>query len=389
MGRLRIAAAWFFLTLLSIACGAPAPIDPPLPDLSAVDPEIVRAVESFRADVLRRPHDVVAWSRLGERYRAQYWFAEAALCYARCEQLEPGKFRWPYLVGKSLLLEDAEAAAAAFERALALDASYAPAHLLYGQILARLGRDDEADRAFQAALESAPQLAAAHLGRGQLAAAAGSNDAALQHLRRAQELDPRDGRVDVALAALLHSAGRIEIAERYAQQARSRLRRRPALDDPRARLDVEPLGAFALGRRGRSLLSSGRPTEALPLLRRAVEIAPDRDGPRVALGLCWAMLGRPEPAEQELREAVRLHPGNPEAQRALGRLLSQSKGDRLIEGIGHLRSAIEREPMDLESRILLVQLLARADRPGEADRELRALTEIDPEHPALRNLSPR
>src|SRR5947209_3043949 len=95
---------------------APAP---PAVSFADVDPEVARAVEAAREEVRRRPYSAAAWGRLGQVLHAHRYQAEADLCFAHAERLDPDDPRWPYLQGLDLRHDDPEAAVRHLERAVA------------------------------------------------------------------------------------------------------------------------------------------------------------------------------------------------------------------------------------------------------------------------------
>ena len=165
-------AALLLLVLACVGCDtAPPGLPMPRPDLSRAEPEVAHAVREAQAEVAEAPGSAAAWGRLGDRYRSNLWLDEAARCYEQAERLEPDESRWPHRVGRSLYFTDPAAAAAAFERALALDADYAPTYVFYGRTLMRLNRDGAARQAFERAARLDPDDAHARVGLGQLALA--------------------------------------------------------------------------------------------------------------------------------------------------------------------------------------------------------------------------
>src|SRR5579859_5972390 len=71
--------------------------EPPRPDLSDADPQVVEAIEEARQAVLHAPRSASAWGRLGMVLRAHDFGEEANTCFAHAEQLDPNEPRWPYL----------------------------------------------------------------------------------------------------------------------------------------------------------------------------------------------------------------------------------------------------------------------------------------------------
>jgi tetratricopeptide (TPR) repeat protein len=78
---------------------------------------------------------------------------------------------------------------------------------------------------------------------------------------------------------------------------------------------------------GTAFVNAGRHVDAVPFLRRAVELDPASAWAHAQLGAVLLTLGHPHDAERSLREALRLDPKDPEALFNLGAALS-STGDR-------------------------------------------------------------
>src|SRR4051812_13730878 len=72
---------------------------PPLPDLHGRDAEVVQLIEQTHREVLAEPRSASAWGRLGMVLRAHNFGAEANVCFAEAERLDPGEPRWPYFHG--------------------------------------------------------------------------------------------------------------------------------------------------------------------------------------------------------------------------------------------------------------------------------------------------
>jgi len=76
---------------------------------------------------------------------------------------------------------------------------------------------------------------------------------------------------------------------------------------------------------GYSLTLDGRVAEAVPYLRRALELEPSYANGRHSLGTALVALGRDDEAATEFQEALRLDPQHAESRRDLERLLSRQK----------------------------------------------------------------
>jgi tetratricopeptide (TPR) repeat protein len=119
-----------------------------------------------------------------------------------------------------------------------------------------------------------------------------------------------------------------------------------------------------------ALVNADAQREALPLMQ-----ALRRDFPKdlqVRLGLARALLGleRHREAEAELREALVLSPGDPEALKVLAVLaLRQGEAERAR---AYVAEAVERDPFDAEAKLLRAELEA-ADLPPPPPPEVQVL----------------
>jgi tetratricopeptide (TPR) repeat protein len=364
--------------LVAFGCSGPTPPALPEPDMETAEEGVRRAVQEAQQRVREEPRSARAWGELGDRYRAESWFAEAAACYREAQRLEPSTFIWPYRLGKCLRLDDPSEAALALARALELDDDYPPAHLHYARTLVNLGRFDEAREHFEQARRLEPQSSAAYLVLGQLALSDGSLEAAREHLARALQFDPGDGRAHLAMAQVAMALGDREAADRHSQLSRRFLQNVP-IEDPRDRRTVESVSTAHLSKRGKRLLAEGKPAEAESFLREAMLLDPDSEVTRLALGLALVMLGRPDEAEPQLREAVSLEPRRSETRSALGKFLLHSR-NRPGEAEPHLREAMLLNPDDLDAPMNLGLALARTARLEEAEEVYREVVRRDPAH---------
>ncbi len=119
-----------------------------------------------------------------------------------------------------------------------------------------------------------------------------------------------------------------------------------------------------------ALVNAGAEREALPLMERL-----RRDFPQdlqVRLGLARALLGleRHGDAEQVLREALIISPGDPEAVKVLA-VLALRRGEK-GRAQAYVRDVLEKDPFDAEARLLKEELEA-VDLPVHAPAEEQVL----------------
>ncbi len=112
-------------------------------------------VRSYNRALARNPDQrYQVFRSLALAYRAIGQFDHALVVHVRAAQINPNDARlWRELCDTRLRLGDADAAAQASDRALALESSYAEAWACRGQALARQERDAEAVEAFRRALD--------------------------------------------------------------------------------------------------------------------------------------------------------------------------------------------------------------------------------------------
>ncbi|MGH7174664.1 MAG: tetratricopeptide repeat protein [Gemmataceae bacterium] len=304
--------------------GTPPP-QPPALDPSGVDPMVWRALEAARAEVERVPESPRAWGRLGMVLLAHQFRAEAGVCLARAEQLDPRDARWPYYQVMAVRRSDPEAAIAHLRRAIAAGVEYAGPSLLLAELLLQRGRLDEAESQFRAILRREPDNSRAHLGLAQTAFEREDLPACLEHLRHAQD-DPHTRKAaHVFLAEVQQRRGDRAAAEK-ALHASQQLPDDVSWSDPLSEQMREmTVGYLQVITRAAALLQQNQPRQAIPLLQRAAEDYPHASWACVLLGRAWIRAGDLTAAEKALQQAVRRDANSAEAQFYLGVVLSEQK----------------------------------------------------------------
>lgn len=126
--------------------------------------------------------------------------------------------------------------------------------------------------------------------------------------------------------------------------------------------------------------------DVLALNQAAAAAGPARARTLLTIGSEHARRGDLARAEEAFRQALRVEPGNPVAERNLG-VIAQARGD-LAGAERHLRAAVALAPGVKESWTYLAGLLLEEGRPAEAEAAARHALQIDPEHaPALVGLA--
>lgn len=101
-----------------------------------------------------------------------------------------------------------------------------------------------------------------------------------------------------------------------------------ALSEFRSEIEVSPRDAAARIQLALGFLQTSDYKQGLPYAEKAVALAPDNFVAHVACGKLWLGLGNTDRAIHELRTAVRLSPGSPDAHFALSRALSEAGESR-------------------------------------------------------------
>jgi tetratricopeptide (TPR) repeat protein len=184
-----------------------------------------------------------------------------------------------------------------------------------GEALRGLGavrrlRGDLAESAelIERAHELAPEQPKLLLMLGSIQLESGNIAASRDAYERALVLDPNLAGAHTALGHIAMMQGDARLAEQYFRTA--------------LRVDEDPQALSGLGSLA---LDSGDGENALKYLARASDLAPSDAGIAFALGRGFAKRGMNAFAEQAFRNALRLKPGLPHANHALGQLLIHDK----------------------------------------------------------------
>jgi protein O-mannosyl-transferase len=155
------------------------------------------SAEQFRAILVLAPSNRGARTSLGDLLLSQQRYVEAAAEYERAlEGVAGGVAEIEIKLGMARMgAGQPDAAAPAFERALALDARAAAAHQGLAEIAWQRGRRDEAVAHAEAALRVNPEDAVSHNLIGVVLASSGRIKEAAVHFREAVRIQPADERM--------------------------------------------------------------------------------------------------------------------------------------------------------------------------------------------------
>ncbi|MGH7365010.1 MAG: tetratricopeptide repeat protein [Candidatus Rokuibacteriota bacterium] len=186
-----------------------------------------------------------------------------------------------------------------FRRAATLHPDRAVSRNALGVALAIQGRDVEAEAEFREAARLSPRLVDAPANLGVLYARQGRYEDAMPPLRRALALD--GGRAGV----------RAELGRALRSRAIELVRQGRPGDAARLWQEASPLAADdrdLLRGLGQALVEQGKGAEAIPILERAVTLAPRRGEERFWLARAYRLAGRMREADRETATLRELAP---------------------------------------------------------------------------------
>jgi tetratricopeptide (TPR) repeat protein len=362
----------------------------PDPDTASMEPQVAEAIREARARVADSSGAAESWGRLGLVFQAHELFPEASESYTAARDLDPGDFRWPYLLARCQKeLQEIGPAIDSVRRAAAIEPRYTPVYVLLAELLEQSGRDDEAVAAYEKVLALDPASAAAELGLGRLALSRGEVEESIARLERAAALQPEAGAIQGTLARAYQRAGDRERAKAAAELARV-LHPEVILNDrvmaavasetvslvgyqrraAEASSKGDYAGAEALFRivialdpekadhhynLANNLSRQGRVEEAAAAYRAALTLDPSHVSALINLGILASRLGDLSEAQMLFERALELEPEHPGALSSLGKLAAlEGDGARAVE---LLERALSRDPGEPETHYALAQVL--------------------------------
>ncbi len=188
-----------------------------------------------------------------------------------------------------------------FRRAATLQPDRAASRNALGVALASQGRDREAETEFQEAARLSPRLVDGPANLGVLYTRQGRFEEAVGPLRRALALDGGRAGVRADLGRALRSRA-IELAREDRLDEAARLWQEAA---PLAGEDPDLLRGL-----GQALVERGKGVEAIPVLERAVALAPQRGAERLWLARAYRLAGRLPEADREAATLRTLAPAH-------------------------------------------------------------------------------
>jgi tetratricopeptide (TPR) repeat protein len=378
MGIGFAAHAWYRAATIRAAWIAAVPARP---DVTKWPEEFRRRLSAAESRLSAATPDVAALGELARLYHANGFLREAEQAYRALLVFDPAEPRWPHLL--AALLSDygrLDEALPLLEKTVALAPAYLPARLRLADARVKLNRSDAA-AAYRAILEVDSRNPHALLGLARLELDAGRLPNARAKLEEIATSTPDFSAAHSLLATVLERMGETTAAEAQRELAVGAGRFRAPADAWTDALvdecyDVYRLQVIAAGRVGR---------DALPVLERALALAPDNPGNHRQLGKILFGLGEYAPARDHLEKAVALEPREPAAYLDLVAVLRATKD--LPAGLRLLETGLAQCPPDAGLHYEYALALLATRRPEEAVTHLEAARRLSPEKPlAARDL---
>ena len=389
---------------------------PWLPALDTVTPPLRARLAAADARVAAYPPDVAAWGELAQLYPANGYSPQAEQAYRGLLRFDPTNPHWPHLLAALLAgygrLDDA---LPLLQRTVVLAPDYLPARLRLADALLKAGRTDEAEQAYNALLQRSPANGYALLGLARIDLARERLTAAREKLTHATAADPKFFGAQSLLASVFEQLGDDAAASAARIRANQAGRFKEALDAWVDGLVEYCYDVYRLQVAAATAKSTGDAAGAVPLLQRALTLAPDDARTLRQLGTCYLELrdfaharepleravaaapsessawvdlatyqlaiGDTEAAQRTLRSGLARSPDVEPLHAELGALLLRAR--QLTEAIPHLQEAVRLSPEKPDIARDLITALFEADRSEEAIATLRAALNRNPGYAPL------
>ena len=296
---------------------------------------------------------------------------------------------------------DLDRAAAAYRRAIEIDARFAEAYANLGAVLARQGRYKDAVASYERALSINPKLTPARLNLGLAHYRAGALSAAAEAFRAVHAVEPSLLQARQLLGLVLVEIGRDAEAIPHLEASAEAMPTEAAvlfalgrayarLGDPRAGGIAERLSRTPSGEplwqqlQGLLLQRDDRHQEALKAFAAATARNPELPGLSLNVGVSRLALGDREGARQAFHNALERSDRDAAAHIYLAWMDEQD--DRLSEAARHAEQAVALDGELAESRGLFGRILLKQGSADAAVAHLEVAVALEPRNSSWRFL---
>ena len=368
--------------LLAWGC-SDAPLPPlPEPSYEGLATPVRAQLREAWSKAAAQPTNPLAVGDLGRTLYAYGSLQAAAACFARCRILDPGAFRWAYLLGVTRAdLGESAAARQAFAEASSIRPSDLPTAIRLADLLEREGDAGGARDILQSALREAPGSAAVRYRLGRLLVLL-ETDVAMEHLEAALDIEPDYREAIYALAGAYRLQGEHDASARLLEQYE---KADPAPRRHYADPIVDSLASIRAGsaqvvfNEGFALQARGDLDGARQAYATVLEIDPNYVQGHVNLVSIFGDLGDHERAALHYRRAVELDPAIAEAHYNYG--VSRHLSGDYAGAVESFRKALAINDQNADTHGNLATSLEEFGRPAEAETHYRAALQHNPAHP--------
>lgn len=288
---------------------------------------VKEAETATAAALMNHPDDDRLLDQLAELEMAAGDNAAAAAASEKAAKICPSSSEAWSLSGRARAQQgDFTTAAAAYQKAIALDSQDVWARQDYAICLRKENRLEDAVREFKTALAIKPRFGLGWLGLGQTYEEIGLTNEALACYQKAVANPIHRTDELITLARFCQSRNWLEAAATNFEEA----------------ITLSPANVGLRLETGRVLASLNRHAEAVQCFAAAGRLAPDSGQAHFLCGLEWGKLGRPAEAETEFEQAVRIWPDLAEARINLG--IARYQQQKFTEARASFQAALESDP---------------------------------------------
>lgn len=365
----------------SVPITLPAP-----PDTSRLPEELTRRIATTHATLTRADAPLASLGELARLYYANGFHAEAAPLVDHLITAAPDDPRWPYYAADLAQQEgNIPAALAHLETTLRRAPDDPAAHLKRAELLLKIDRPDEAAPHYLARLRSIPADPYAALGLARVALARGDSTEARTRLERLTTDHPDFPAAWNLLATLVDEAGDTARADALRRRGQDAGRFREAPDRWFDELHPWCFDPYRLEVLGAIRMQSGDPAAALPLLERALRLAPNDVSIHDSLADVYTQLDRFDDARRTLETGIAAAPAEPRLPIRLAELLLRlGRRDDALRIVADTLARIPDSPELHNQHGVVLDALGRSDEAVRAYREALRLQPGQPE--AMLNL---
>lgn len=352
---------------------------PGTPDLNDWPEAFRQRIRQAETQMNRWPPDLAALGELSRLYLANGFLREAEVGLRALVMYEPQNAHWAhFLAGVLADTGRLEEAIPLWENVAQRAPDYLPAQLKLGEALLKTNRSAEAVKVFTDVLSRAPDNPYALLGLARVDLDAGRWAPARARLEKAIAADPLFSAGHSLLATVAAQLGDTAAATAARERATALGRFKEGPDPWGDELREACYDVYRLRVMAASVVSTGGGREALPVLERALQLAPENPQTHRQLGKLYSLLHDYATARAELEKAIALQPTEPAAYLELVNVYRTTND--LPAAFRLLQQGLEACPGAAGLHYELALALIADKRSEEALVPLRKARELDPDN---------